>query len=89
MAFSAHNLPSKSTFTPGYRLHFTLSQICTCAVLRIRLYRSEDRGAKTGKICDGMPEAKELLRLLGKTRSKKVMMYLRQPKSGNNDNNDV
>ena len=49
---------------------------------RIRLYKSTSRGSQLTRICTGIPEAKEILKLLGRSKSKKLFLYLRRHRPG-------
>lgn len=49
---------------------------------RIRLYKSADRGSKFSKMCTGIPDAKELIKLLGRARSRKVLIILKRDDPG-------
>ncbi|XP_015779113.1 PREDICTED: uncharacterized protein LOC107356990 [Acropora digitifera] len=49
---------------------------------RIRLYKSTSRGSQLIRICTGIPEAKEIMKLLGRSKSKKILIHLKRHNPG-------
>ena len=49
---------------------------------RIRLYKSTSRGSQLTRICTGIPEAKEMMKLLGRSKSKKILIHLKRYNPG-------